>query len=115
VLSGAIDGTSSSKGNPMHAIMASYRAIESGFSLARGGAYAQNLAVDYLGRVQGRSDYYAAANRTAVAHLPVKGARTLYATLGDFFPWLCMAGLATLVVYAIKTKKLDTDKHRRSS
>ena len=84
----------------MHAIMASYRAIESGFSLARGGAYGQNLAVDYLGRVQGRSDYYATANRTAVAHLPIKGGRTLYTLLGDVFPWLCMTGLAILILYA---------------
>ncbi len=103
VLSGAIDGTPSSQGNPMHAIMASYRAIESGFSLARGGAYAQNLAVDYLGRVQGRSDYYAAENRTAVAHLPVAGARTVYTWGGDIFPWLCMAGLAAMIGYALYT------------
>ncbi len=105
VLSGAIDGTPLSRGNPIHAIMASYRAIESGFSLARGGAYAQNLAVDYLGRVQGRSDYYAAEERTAVAHLPIAGARTPYTLLGNFFPWLCMMALGGLVIHAVAFRK----------
>lgn len=96
VLSGAIDGTPASRGNPMHSIMASYRAIESGFSLARGGAYAQNVAVDYQGRVLGRSDYFTARDRTATAHLPVAGTRTLYTALGDWFAFACLAALAGL-------------------
>jgi apolipoprotein N-acyltransferase len=104
VLSGAIDGTPSTQGNPMHSVMASYRAIESGFSLARGGASAQNLLVDYLGRVRGRSDYYAVENRTAVAHLPVAGTRTVYTAVGDVFPWLCIIGLAAMLVYVVTTR-----------
>lgn len=107
VLSGAIDGTPSSKGNPLHSVMASYRTIESGFSLARGGYYGQSVAVDYQGHVLGRNDYYTASDRTLVAHLPMKGTPTLYVILGDFFPWLCVLGLVGFVV-AMVIRKLKS-------
>jgi apolipoprotein N-acyltransferase len=101
MLGGAIDGTQASKGHPLHAIMAWYRAIEEGFSLAHGGYYGQNIAVDYLGNVAGSANYYTAGDRTVVAHLPVKGTTTLYSTLGDFFPWLCIVALVGCVMYAV--------------
>jgi apolipoprotein N-acyltransferase len=101
VLSGAIDGTQASRGNPMHSIMASYRAIESGMSMARAGKYAQNLAVDYQGRTLASSNYYTADGRTLVAHVPTKGTPTVYAHLGDFFPWLCILCLVGFVGCAI--------------
>jgi apolipoprotein N-acyltransferase len=107
VLSGAIDGTPASKGNPLHSVMASYRAIESGFSLARGGYYGQSVAVDYQGHVVGRNDYYTASDRTLVAHLPMKGTPTPYSTLGDFLPWLCVLGLAGFIV-AVVVQKLTS-------
>ncbi|HVN52910.1 MAG TPA: nitrilase-related carbon-nitrogen hydrolase, partial [Anaerolineaceae bacterium] len=49
MLSGAIDGTPSSHGNPLHSTMASYRTIEECFSLARGGFYGANIVTDYQG------------------------------------------------------------------
>ncbi|HWU39323.1 MAG TPA: nitrilase-related carbon-nitrogen hydrolase, partial [Candidatus Acidoferrum sp.] len=87
VLSGAIDGTPSTHGNPLHSTMASYRTIEEGFSLARGGFYGANIAVDYQGRLLGSANHYTAGDRTVVARVPMKGIRTLYSVLGDFFPW----------------------------
>jgi apolipoprotein N-acyltransferase len=101
MLSGAIDGTAASLGHPLHSIMASYRTIEEGFSLARGGAYGQNVAVDYQGRLVGAANHYTAGDRTVVAHLPVQGTGTLYTVLGDFLPWSCILALAGFVIYAI--------------
>lgn len=101
MLSGAIDGTASSKGNPLHSEMASVRTIENGFSLARAGFYGQNVAVDYQGRLWGAANHYTAGDRTVVAHLPIKGTRTIYTALGDFFPWLCIAGFAALFAVAV--------------
>jgi apolipoprotein N-acyltransferase len=107
VLGGAIDGTQASKGNPLHSVMASYRAIESGMSMARAGKYAQNLAVDYQGRTLASANYYTADGRTLVAHVPTKGTATIYARLGDFFPWLCMLCLVGFAGHSIlRTRKL---------
>jgi apolipoprotein N-acyltransferase len=100
MLSGAIDGTPSSNGNPLHGIMASYRTIESGFSLARGGSFGQNEIVDYQGRFLATSNHVTAADRTVVAHVPVTGTRTVYAALGDFFPWSCVLALVSLAAIA---------------
>ena len=101
MLSGAIDGTASSNGNPIHSEMASFRAIENGFSLARAGIYGQSVAVDYQGRQWGAANHYTAGDRTVVAHLPIRGTRTIYTALGDFFPWLCIAGFAALIAVAV--------------
>jgi len=98
VLSGAIDGTDNSGENPMHAVMASYRAIESGVNVARAGKYAQSMAVDYQGRTLAFMKHTSSDGRTLLAHVPRSGAWTLYTVLGDFFPWLCLAGLAALGV-----------------
>ena len=89
VLSGAIDGTLATKGNPVHSTMASFRTIEQGFSLARAGVYGSNVAVDYQGRLLGTSGYYTAKDRTVVAQLPIKGVRTIYSQVGDIFPQAC--------------------------
>lgn len=112
VLSGAIDGTASTKGNPLHSVMASYRTIESGFSLARGGYYAQTVAVDYQGHSLGKVDYYTASDRTLVAQLPSQGTPTLYRTLGDFFPQLCALGLIGFVITAVIRKQRATHAGR---
>lgn len=101
MLSGAIDGTPSTGGNPLHSIMASYRTIEEGFSLGRGGNYGANIAVDYLGRPLGTANHLTAGDRTVVAQLPVKGIRTLYTRLGDFFPQTCIVLLGLLTVTAL--------------
>ncbi|MEW6093983.1 MAG: nitrilase-related carbon-nitrogen hydrolase [Chloroflexota bacterium] len=98
MLSGAVDGSPATGGNPYHSIMASYRAIEEGFSLARGGDAARDLAVDYQGHILGRSDFFTTEDHTVIAQLPIEGTRTLYSALGDFFPWLCMLCLAGFAI-----------------
>ena len=101
MLSGAIDGTPSTHGNPIHSTMASFRTIEEGFSLARGGFYGANVAVDYQGRLLGRTGHYTASDRTVVAHLPIKGVRTPYNVLGDYFPVTCLALLVAATLFAL--------------
>lgn len=114
MLSGAIDGTPSTRGNPVHSAMASYRTIEAGFSLARGGLYGANIAVDYLGRLQGTANHLTAGDRTVVAQLPVKGTTTLYTRLGDFFPWTCI-GLLSLLTAAAMLRGLREESRAASA
>jgi apolipoprotein N-acyltransferase len=100
ILSGAIDGTASSEGNPLHSIMASYRGIEEGMSMARGGKYAQGLVVDYQGRTLAASNHYTSDGRVTVAQVPIRGVNTLYARLGDVLPWLCECALLAFTSFA---------------
>lgn len=101
ILSGAIDGTPSSEGNPLHSMMASYRTIESGFSLGRAGYYGQNVAVDYLGHTLGSVNHYTAGDRTVTAKIPISGVKTIYGILGDYLPWFSIATLLAFITIAI--------------
>lgn len=100
MLSGAIDGTPSTRGNPLHSNMAALRTIEEGYSLARGGFYGANVAVDYQGRLLGSTNHYTAEDRTVTARLPVEGVRTIYSRIGDVFPWACVAATVILLAAA---------------
>lgn len=52
--------------------------------------------VDYQEYFLSAVNHYTASGRGALGYLQVEGVRTLYITLCDFFPWLCMLGLVML-------------------
>ena len=60
-----------------------------------------SIAVDYEGRVLAASDYFTTDQQVMVAYVPMHGVRTIYATIGDLFAWLCMIGLVALTGLAI--------------
>jgi apolipoprotein N-acyltransferase len=76
--------------------MAGFRAIEQGVNLIRHTSGGLSAAYDYQGRRLAAMDHYAAADHSLVVQVPVRGVRTIYARLGDWFPWTCLAGLAAL-------------------
>jgi apolipoprotein N-acyltransferase len=60
-----------------------------------------SMAVDYEGHVLSASDYFTTDHQVMVAYVPMHGVRTIYATIGDLFAWLCIIGLLTLTGLAI--------------
>jgi apolipoprotein N-acyltransferase len=87
--------------DPLHTQHATFRAIENGYSLVRETSKGLSITVDYEGRVLSASDYFTTDNQVMVAYVPVHGVRTIYATIGDLFAWLCIIGLLTLTGLAI--------------
>ena len=87
--------------DPYHTQVATFRAIENGFSLVRQSSKGLSMAVDYEGRVLSASDYFSTDQQIMVAYVPMHGVRTIYATIGDLFAWLCMIGLVALTGLAI--------------
>ena len=83
--------------DPRHTEMASFRAIEDGFNLARQANQGLSAAYDYEGHPLAHMDQYQAQGLTMVAQVPTRGVRTLYSLLGNWFAWLCLAGLMALV------------------
>lgn len=75
----------------LHHAMASFRAVENGFSLVRAARWGISAVVDPFGRILARTDHRAAGADAAVAFVPVAGVRTTYARVGDAFAWLCVA------------------------
>jgi apolipoprotein N-acyltransferase len=91
--------------DPLHTQMATFRAIENGYSLVRQTSNGLSMAVDYEGNVLAASDYFTTDPQVMVAYVPVQGVRTIYATIGDLFAWLSLAGLVVLIGVAIARRR----------
>ncbi|MEP6995668.1 MAG: nitrilase-related carbon-nitrogen hydrolase [Acidobacteriota bacterium] len=83
--------------DPWHTRMASFRAVEQGFNMVRQTSQGLSAAFDYQGRQLASMDHYVTSDRVLVAQVPIRGVRTLYAALGDWLAWTCLAGLVVLV------------------
>lgn len=76
-----------------HAQMAVFRAIENGFSLLRPANNGISEAVDPYGRVRAMSASSATGTPPMIAQIPIRRVQTIYARLGDWFAWCCVAGM----------------------
>lgn len=83
---------------PLHANMAAMRAIENGFALVRATGEGLSIAVDGYGRSLASFDYFSSGDGIMVAHVPTRGAATVYSLIGDLFAWICVAGLVIAIV-----------------
>lgn len=79
--------------DPWHTHHAIFRAIEDGYSLVRPTSNGLAASVDYEGHVLAANNYFTTDQQTMIAYVPVQGAWTLYAHVGDLFAWLCIATL----------------------
>jgi apolipoprotein N-acyltransferase len=85
----------------VHTQKAILRAVENGYAVVRQDALGYAQVVDHQGRSLATADFFTADQQTMIANVPVQGSRTMYATVGDLFAWLCLAGLVLLVVIAV--------------
>jgi apolipoprotein N-acyltransferase len=91
--------------DPSHSQLITFRAIENGYSLVRQTSEGLAMTVDYEGNVLGASDYFTTDPQVMVAYVPMQGVRTIYATIGDLFAWLSIAGLVVLIGVAIARRR----------
>lgn len=87
--------------DPWHTQMASLRAIEEGTSVVHQASHGLSAAFDYQGNRLAAVDYFRSDGATMIADVPTRGVRTLYSRWGDWFAWLCMASLLSLVITAL--------------
>ncbi len=85
---------------PFHTHMASFRAVENGFSMVRATGDGFSAAFDYQGRILAAANSFT-TDRAMVSHVPTQSVNTVYAVIGDLFAWLSIAGFAALVGLAI--------------
>ena len=84
-----------------HARMARLRAIENGVPMLRSSSGGVSTAIDAYGRVLSRVDYYQSKGAPLVAELPVGSVGTVYASLGDFWLWICAAGAVAMILLGL--------------
>ncbi len=86
----------------VHTELSMFRGIENGASVLRTTLEGLTLGIDHQGRVLSQLNYYlTSGDRIVLTELPTRGTRTLYALLGDWFAWLCLALLAALAGWGI--------------
>jgi apolipoprotein N-acyltransferase len=95
-----VPGYDSQRISPFHTEVALLRGIEGGFAVVRQANEGTSMASDAEGTVLARQDYFRTSDRIMFADVPVEGVPTLYARLGDWFAWMCIALFAFLVVMA---------------
>lgn len=87
--------------DPWHTRMASFRAIEQGTNLIRQTSNGLSATFDYQGRRLAAMDYFQTSDFVMVSQVPTRGVRTIYSLLGDWFAWMCIAGLAVMVIVSL--------------
>ncbi|NNE34059.1 MAG: apolipoprotein N-acyltransferase, partial [Rhodothermales bacterium] len=90
--------------DPLHARMASVRAVENGFSMVRETGAGRSVAVDPFGRVLAEKDYFSTPYAAMVAHVPAHSVWTVYGFVGDFFAWMCVAGFVYAALVAVRRR-----------
>lgn len=86
----------------LHQAMAEFRAVENGTAMVRVTRSGGSGAVDPYGRRCAFLDSYTTEDAVLVANVPVRAGRgTMYSSAGDLFAWLCVFGVAVLVVRAV--------------
>jgi apolipoprotein N-acyltransferase len=84
-----------------HGRIAVMRGVEGGFSIARSAKRSILFATDDRGRILGQQDTMFLPFATVVTSVPVHHDVTLYTRWGDWFAWLNIALLATLLGTAL--------------
>jgi apolipoprotein N-acyltransferase len=87
--------------DPMHAHMATYRAIENGVSIVRQADNGLSIVADPYGRTLAAMDHFSANDRVMVAQVPTRGVFTIYPIIGDLFGWLAVVGFVVVAVWAV--------------
>lgn len=83
-----------------HAEMAVFSAVANGLTVVRPALSGISTSVDAYGRTLAQVDDFGNDRPTLVAAVATAGVPTLYARFGDWFAYLCLAGLAALVITA---------------
>ena len=84
-----------------HARMATFRAIENGLWVVRPVLSGISGVIDPYGRVQAQTDSFSGGEPTATAVIVSRSTPTFYVRFGDWFAYLCVAGLVAIVALTL--------------
>jgi apolipoprotein N-acyltransferase len=84
-----------------HARMATFRAVENGLWVVRPVLSGISGVIDPRGQVVAQTDSFSSGEPTAIAVIVSRSTPTPYVRFGDWFAYLCIAGLVAIVALAL--------------
>jgi len=97
-----VPGYDSERIRPFHTEPALIRGIEGGYSVIRQVNEGASMAADSRGIVLARQDYFMTRDRLMLADVPIRGARTVYGCIGDWFAYVCIILVIVSAVIGIR-------------
>jgi apolipoprotein N-acyltransferase len=88
------------------AVVATFRAIENGYSMVKATGNGLSMITDYQGRTLGQQRY-GEGGGVMLAAIPTRGVVTIYSRIGDSFAYLNVAGFILLAGWALSRKSPD--------
>jgi apolipoprotein N-acyltransferase len=85
------------------AVIATFRALENGYSMVKATGIGASMIMDYQGRVLGQQRY-GDGGGVMLATIPTRGVVTIYSRIGDSFAYLNVAALILLAGWALMRK-----------
>ncbi|HNP23951.1 MAG TPA: nitrilase-related carbon-nitrogen hydrolase [Panacibacter sp.] len=86
---------------PYHSYMAIFRGIENGCTVVRQASGGLSLSTDYRGKTLAQFDFYGNGEKTWNASIPVGHVATVYAQIGDVFPYACIVFVLATILFII--------------
>lgn len=93
--------------SPYHTYVASVRSIENGFNMVRSTFKGFSASFNYKGQLLSSNDFFRTNDIILYSDVPVKGQKTIYSFLGDYFAWLCIIFFLSMSIVYIKNKWIN--------
>lgn len=90
--------------SPYHTYVASTRSIENGFNMVRSTLKGLSASFDYKGQLISSNDFFKTNEVILYSDVPVKGRKTVYSFLGDFFAWFCILFFISMSFIYVKNR-----------
>lgn len=93
--------------SPYHTYVASIRGIENGFNIVRSVFKGFSASFNYKGQLLSSNDFFKTDEVILYSDVPVKGQKTVYSFLGDYFAWICIIFFLSMSVVYVKFKWIN--------
>lgn len=101
----AVPGNDWREISPYHTYVASFRAIEQGFSMVRAASWGLSASFNGRGKKLSSLDYYTSDQSILYSDVPTKRQVTVYSIIGDLFAWIVVLFVLAISMYVIVTWK----------
>lgn len=88
--------------SPYHTYVASVRGIENGFNMVRSTLKGFSASFNYKGQLLSSNNFFTSDDAILYSDVPVKGQKTVYSLLGNYFAWFCNLFFIFISVVYIK-------------